>query len=394
MLNKSCRFEKNTIMTILDFFKSFYEENSQHNNIKMMDEKLVITEDNKRPFGNKIIFSSKTFLLISDWGGKKEKFDVREFTEVETKPRSIWSFNGPSMMRKGDYILNNTKIGSYGGNLKEIEGLLKSFKTKLKTHKENGILFGDDLEKIQEDKRLKEFRIQEDIRIQEENKKEEKRLKNLNESKSELISEFDKDGNGLVDITEGNDFNLLLKKHQKQVVEIDRTYVQKFVKVSSYLKTKQTNVQLIFNSIKDTTNQQELRDYLGILKNEIHSYNLILFNSLNMIVSLVEDDMITFYEIHDSFDKLNMFNSNWESDVSLKLSNIGSGLNNLMYSIQEMGENIVNEISDLTYVTEESNRILSDELKEIGSSMKTNNFLTAIQTYQMYKINKNTKRIN
>jgi hypothetical protein len=236
-----------------------------------------------------------------------------------------------------------------------------------------------------------EYRIKKGI---ENRKNEEIRLKELKSSKFKVLNELDKDGNGEVDVVEGNDFSLLLKKHQKSIIEIDRTYVQQFVKVSSYLKTKKNNIQSMFNSIKDTSNKEELNDYVGILKNEIHSYSLILFNSLNMIVSLVEDDMITFYEIHDSFDKLNIFNSNWENEVSQKLTNIGNGLSNLMYSVEEMGQNISNEIGQLSYVTEESNRMLSNQLQDIDSSLQTNNLLTGIQTYQMYKINKNTKGLN
>ena len=45
-----------------------------------------------------------------------------------------------------------------------------------------------------------------------------------------------------------------------------------------------------------------------------------------MIVSLVEDDMITFYEIYEMFDNLNMFDSKHEKDVSQRLTNIGEGL--------------------------------------------------------------------
>ena len=37
-----------------------------------------------------------------------------------------------------------------------------------------------------------------------------------------------------------------------------------------------------------------------------------------MIVSLVEDEMITFYEIHEQFDTLNMFDSKHEKDISQK----------------------------------------------------------------------------
>lgn len=223
--------------------------------------------------------------------------------------------------------------------------------------------------------------------------KENLRVKTLKKSHTKIIRELDKDGNGEVDVVEGNDFNTLLKKHQKSILKVDRNYVQQFVKVSSYLKTKKENIQSIFNSIKDTPNKKVLNEYIEILKDEIHTYNLILFNSLNMIVSLVDDDMITFYEIHEMFDNLNMFDSKHEKDVSQKLTNIGDGLQVLMYEIRDMGNKISNSIEELSYVTEESTRMLNSSLGEINSSLDTNNLLTMIQTYQTYKLNKNTKSL-
>ena len=223
--------------------------------------------------------------------------------------------------------------------------------------------------------------------------KELNQLNILKQSQTNVLSELDKDGNGEVDVIEGNDFNLLLKKHQKSIVEVDRTYVQQFVKISGYLKTKEKNIQTIFNLIKDTPNQDLLNEYVEVLKDDIHSYNLILFNSLNMIVSLVEDDMITFYEIHEMFDTLNMFDSKHEKDVSQKLTNIGDGLKDLMYEIRRMGDQISDSISELTYVTEQSNEQLTDQLSEIDSTMKVGNLISTINTYQNYKNNKNTKNL-
>lgn len=89
-----------------------------------------------------------------------------------------------------------------------------------------------------------------------------------------------------------------------------------------------------------------------------------------------------------------MINSNWENEVSQKLSNIGDGLNSLMYSINQMGQRIVQEIGELRYVTADSNQMLASKLDEVDSSISVNNLLTGIQTYQMYKINQNTKKIN
>ena len=231
------------------------------------------------------------------------------------------------------------------------------------------------------------------LKVEQERLKEQKRLKELQVSQTNVLSELDKDGNGEVDVVEGNDFNLLLKKHQKSIIEVDRNYVQQFVKVSSYLKTKKGNIQSIFNSIKDTPNQEVLNEYVEILKDEIHTYNLVLFNSLNMIVSLVEDDMITFYEIYEMFDTLNMFDSKHEKDVSQKLTNIGDGLKDLMYEVSIMGDKITNAIGELNYITEESNKQLNEQLSEIDSTLKVGNLISTINTYQNYKNNKNTKSL-
>jgi hypothetical protein len=229
--------------------------------------------------------------------------------------------------------------------------------------------------------------------------KEKIRLESLKNRQTKLLQEFDKDGNGVIDVIEGSDdFMILFKKHQKKVIEVDKQYIQNFVKVSNHLKVKRQNIQNVFLSIGHAHNQLQLEENVGILKNQIHTYELLLFHSLNMIISVVEDDLITFYEIYESFDKLNIFNSNWENEVSEQLMNIEVGLSNLMYSINSMERNIVKGLNELTYVTQEGfldlERSVTKELKSIDSSIKFNNLLTGISAYQLYKINKQTKGLN
>ena len=55
--------------------------------------------------------------------------------------------------------------------------------------------------------------------------------------------------------------------------------IKQFVEVSFYLKTKKENIQLIFNSLTHTTNKKNLNEYVEILKDEIHNYNIVLLNS-------------------------------------------------------------------------------------------------------------------
>ena len=265
----------------------------------------------------------------------------------------------------------------------------------------------DEINRIEtERKRKEEFE-----RIENERKRKEK----LESSKSNHISILDKDGNGEIDLIESESFTKILNSNQKKIIEIDKKYIQNFVRISIYIKTKKSNIQKLFQRIKSVENHNELEELVGLLKNQVHTYNLLIFHSINMVISLTESDLITFYEIYECFDKLGVFNSNWENEVSSNLqdinysidevnqsiinldNNMSNSLQKLMFSIHDMESNIVNSINELTYVTEDSfsslNHTVGEQLSDINSSLNFNNLLTGIQTYQMYKINQNTKRI-
>jgi len=222
----------------------------------------------------------------------------------------------------------------------------------------------------------------------------------LSKNKDLFLKELDKDGNGVIDISENNDFSKLLKNKQKLIIEFEKSegknYIQNFIKLSKYLKDKSENIQSLFEIIREDSNisNDKYDEYVGILKNQINTYNLMLLSSLNMIITLTEDDRITFYEIYETFDKLNVFTSNHEREISMRLKNIESKLDEVVQSIYQMEMNICSELYNLQFITEDMSDSLSglsQGLSEINSSIQTNNLLTGIQTYQMYKINQNTK---
>ena len=242
--------------------------------------------------------------------------------------------------------------------------------------------------------------------------------KETSEKKDSLIKELDKDSDGTLDIVQTDDFQEILKKHEKSIIEIDRDYIKNFVKLSNYLKTIRNNLQNTFEILSKVEFSKDLEPLTKILKNKIHTYNSLLLHSLSMIVSLTKDEMITFYEIYEMFDELNVYDSKHEKDmlngiksinselgeVNKNLKEIGSKLGdisgqfyNLMNQMKESDERIINSIDDLTYTTSSSIESLSNnvqsELQSINSSIKFNNLLTGVQTYQMYKINLNTKSL-
>lgn len=278
--------------------------------------------------------------------------------------------------------------------------------------------------------------------------------KQIEVDKKQFVKDFDKDGSGEVDGLEDNDFDLILQKHQKTILAIDKKYIEKFVKVSAFIRDKKANIQSVFQGIEtefvfhkmveddywgidmnypdyvndDTIKyydywpgeeidvgyemnmfrnrkilkklekeEQALKDYAGILKNEINTYHTVLANGLTMIIALIDDDFLTFSKIYDSMDRINIFDSQWEKDVSHKLSNIDKGINKLIYEIEASNKRIVRELSNLTYASESGfNKLkssINSELQSIDSSIKFNNLLTGIQTYQTYKVKKNTKNL-
>jgi hypothetical protein len=303
---------------------------------------------------------------------------------IKIRNKNTWFGISISDISHDPLSRNKRKKIEFIGNKPVTEYENLPYYEKCYTESETGTVF-----KIKEKKRLNwilknldksDFGITEFI--ENENKKVVSKKKNIK-------SFFNKNMSNL----EGKDYDLLLKKYQTKIVQIDRKYIKKFVKISNYLKTKKLNILSIYDSVNESKTIKDFDLYEGFLKNEIYLFNLVLFNSLKMIVSLIEDEMITFYEIYDMFDKLNIFDSNWEVEVSKKLYNIENKLEELIISIDKMNMNLTLQLQQISLGNEKTNRILSKELKGIKSSIDSNGFLQLISSYQLYKINKNTKSL-
>ena len=216
------------------------------------------------------------------------------------------------------------------------------------------------------------------------------------EYRNSILNDFEKNKKGEINLID-NDFLKILESNSEKITEVDKDYVHKFIKISNYLETKASNIKKIFKSLNSASNETELDEYIGLIKNQIHSYDLLSFHAINMIGVVISDDLITFYQIYEKFDKLGMFNTSWENKVAKKLVNIGDQLNSIMYSIYSMEQNIVKELSSLNYTTKESfknlNNSISNQLEKIDSAINVNNLLNGIQTYQLYKINMQTKSL-
>tara|TARA_B100002019_G_scaffold92490_1_gene79817 strand:+ start:308 stop:2119 length:1812 start_codon:yes stop_codon:yes gene_type:complete len=187
-------------------------------------------------------------------------------------------------------------------------------------------------------------------------------------------------------ILDNNIYFNILKNNQSKINEIDREYVQKFIKLNNYLKQKSSNLSTILektisnleNEPKETILEREQE--INFFKGLVYSYNLMVNHSIVMVTSLVEDDTITFYEIYEVFDKMNVFNTNWENEVNDKLSEINESLHDLNFSIiglmsqmRGMERNIVNGLQSINTSIGSLENSVNKQLSETNSRLKYDN---------------------
>jgi len=121
-----------------------------------------------------------------------------------------------------------------------------------------------------------------------------------------------------------------------------------------------------------------------LLGNNIHLYEKMLITSLLMIDSLLNDDLISFYEFYDEFDKQNVFNSNWENETTKELKKMNDKFDELLSKLDKINNTLVNGFHTLSTTLNN----VESSLKSINSSVKWNVILTGINTYQLHKLSK------
>ena len=136
----------------------------------------------------------------------------------------------------------------------------------------------------------------------------------------------------------------------------------------------------------NVNNLFELGDLMRpTLENQIKTMDFYRNMAVVMIVFYLDDKKIRYFELYEAFEKLGVFDSTWQKNVLNKLDNIEIRLAQMNNQLTELNQNFIS-------LSESSENIVL-ELKEINSSVMTNNMLQAITAYQTWRINKNTKSL-
>lgn len=226
---------------------------------------------------------------------------------------------------------------------------------------------------------------------------------------------YDSDKNNKLDILENDGFSALLKQNQSKIIEIDKLYIQKFVKLSMYLTTKSNNLQKTYDLLIQSKKIRDFSKLQKIFDLQYDSYSLLLFRSYEMVLSLIKEDLITFYEIYEIFDSVGIFESNWESEMKNTLNEIKvlnletvKSLLTISKQIQSLETSIINQLSSINQSisdvkdsvdgvklsVDNMNKSLTKELKGVNNKLWWNNLFQVVQIYQNRRRYKLLRKIN
>lgn len=226
----------------------------------------------------------------------------------------------------------------------------------------------------------------------------------ISKLKNKLQSKVDKDANGEVDLIESSVFMEAVKTNQKKIQAINPDFVKNFVKLENHLKTRRSSIESIFayamkfklgnhsNDVFEEGAKNDLADCKfneKFLMGEMKAYTAVQYNAIHMVNALLNDDMITFYEIYEAFDNLEIWHSQYEKVSTAQLQSLNDNIRSLIRTTEESTNRIVDSLGDLTYRMAEQN----DNLKEIHGAVTAGNLLSSINTFQLHRISKNTKSL-
>jgi F0F1-type ATP synthase membrane subunit b/b' len=216
---------------------------------------------------------------------------------------------------------------------------------------------------------------------------------------------------------QSNIFNRFLEtikiNNDEQILNLSRFLKFIIKKEKEYSK----EIKTLFEKIETGNMSKTDLELLLINKSNLISF----YNSFHLMYqSLVNNKMGVFMKIYIEIESMGIFTSFFEENVMNNLNILNKHLSNLnstlslvskqlsltnnyidllntqMYKTNLLVEETNYNLQDISDGIEQSNSLLgtqNDYLSSINSGIGMNNLLTGIQTYQMYKINKNTKSL-
>lgn len=193
--------------------------------------------------------------------------------------------------------------------------------------------------------------------------------------------------------------SVLLSLPSKAVGSI--TYAQKLNSQTQLYQDTQFNKIIRFLSLIEAIENDYNESYCDIGKSYltrpnknnaetlISKYTLLKneYNLMNVFVDAIKTDKVMFNKIYNLIEDRGVFMSVYDKLNYHNLSSIASNMISLVEQSFLMNENL-NSINNELWENNNKLEAMNDSLGELDASVKAGNLLSAVQTYQLYKVNK------
>lgn len=161
---------------------------------------------------------------------------------------------------------------------------------------------------------------------------------------------YDIDDNGLLDIAESTNIEKIIKNKQKEIREIEkkenRDYLKDFSKISLFLNSFQSQLVSDYEDIQNSGNDfDSINSKIKYFDQDYRLYKTFLSSMILMVSYVVNDNTLDFYKLRELFDKLSVFESNFEKNLLGELRGLTKVTSELINITLESRDEIMSELS-------------------------------------------------
>jgi len=144
-----------------------------------------------------------------------------------------------------------------------------------------------------------------------------------------------------------------IKINEKKIIAFDRKYLQDLIRLTNYVKDTKGIIESRISEIEGNFNSYDYGQIVRELSHLNRNLKDLYAITFSMIECLVNEDLTEYHTIYEKLDRLGIFESNFEKQLSRNLNAISSELDGIKSSL-----NYTNTL--LTYNTYQLNSISGD----------------------------------
>lgn len=155
---------------------------------------------------------------------------------------------------------------------------------------------------------------------------------------------FDANKNAILDVSEIDPFGDLIKSNQDIIGNHGIDYIQKFVRLNIFLKSKVKICSDAYRRLQLSQDMHSLQENIKFYNTIFAEYEKLSNHSLSMVSLLISGNLVDFFSTYELFDGMGVFDGSWENRVNKSLAEIKNELGDLNKNVTDFKNQVIDEI--------------------------------------------------